>query len=116
MAWRIEGSRVIYEDRPVASFQYPVSDLAELDNMAVIILDVPPGVAMTENVFCVSRDGARLWQIEWTPQTGTNPLNLYVGVTAAEPEKGLVHVANSNGDVVDVDMRTGKIMGHHFLK
>lgn len=71
---------------------------------------------MTENVFGVTRDGVLLWQIEWIPQTGTYSQNRHVGVTCAEPEKELVHVANWNGDVVDVELRTGKVVGWRFLK
>jgi hypothetical protein len=116
MTWTIEGSNVRYDDGPKSSFEYPVEELTEIGDMAVVVLTVPRNAVMTENVFGVSRDGTRLWQIEWYAATGTYEKNCYVGVTRAEPEKGIVHIANFNGDVVDVNLKTGKVMGHQFLK
>jgi hypothetical protein len=116
MSWTIDGSQVRYDHGPNASFEYPVKELTEIGDMAVVVLDVPRHAVMTENVFGVSRDGTRLWQIEWIPETGTYPLNTYVGVTRADPEQGLVHVVDGNGTVVDVDIRTGKVLGRRWFK
>jgi hypothetical protein len=116
MGWIIEGSHVRYDDRPAVSFEYSVEELAESGDMAVVVVQVPTGAVMTENVFGVSRDGTRLWQIQWTAQTGSDPMNRYLGITRTDPVAGLVHIGNWNGDVVDVDIKTGKVVGHHFLR
>lgn len=116
MGWSVSGAQVQYDNRAVLTFDYPVLQLTEVGEKAVVILDVPHGVVMTENVFGVSRDGTLLWQIERIAQTATSPYNLYVGVPRVEPEKGVVHIADSNGDVVDVDVSTGKVLAWRFLK
>jgi hypothetical protein len=116
MSWHVDGTRVKFDGGPPALFEHPIRELTEVGEVAVVVLEVPLDAVMTENVFGVSRDGERLWQIEWIPETGTNPRNTYVGVTFAEPEKGLVHVADRNGTVVDVDVRTGRIVGHQWLR
>jgi hypothetical protein len=114
--WQVEGPRAKYNDGSWIVFEYPIKELTEILDIAVVVLDLPNGAVMTENVFGISRDGVRLWQIEWIPQTGTNPRNCYVGVVRTDLAARTAHIANGNGDVVETDVRTGKVLSSEFLK
>ena len=65
---------------------------------------------MTESVFGISHDERVIWQIERIPQTGTDPVNYYVGLTLNLAGPGSLSATNWNGSIVDIDVRSGKVL------
>ena len=115
MSWAVEGKQVRTPIGKVVSFDFPIKEALEVGEVSVVVLDVPPDEVMTENAFCVSKDGKVLWQIERIPETSTDPVNVYVGVSQGEsPET--VRIANWNGDVATVDVQTGRVVQTRWLK
>jgi hypothetical protein len=72
----------------------------------VVILDVPSGMVMTENVFGISPEGEVLWQIGRIPETSSDPANLYVGFFKQFSDS--LHIGSWSGDIVSVNVSNGK--------
>lgn len=112
--WKVEGRDVTAQNGKLVSFEYAVSDAAEVDGVLVVVLAVPPKVSMTENVFGVSREGELLWQIKPCAANSTNPVNQYVGITGKVG--AIARIYNWNGMNSAVDVHTGKVSDHRFVK
>lgn len=108
MNWTIDRKQVRAKTGQVLSFKFDVEKAAEIGNFLVVLLNVPPGEVMTENVFGVLQDARIAWQIEKIPDTSTNPVNIYVDFV--DLGKNLVRVFNWNGQAVDVDVQNGKVI------
>ena len=115
MNWAVEGNEVKTPNGNVVSFDFPVNEALEAGEVLIVVLDVPPDEVMTENVFCVSKDGKVLWQIERIPATSTDPTNVYTGVSEGE-SASTVRIANWNGDVATMDVETGRVLKSEWLK
>jgi hypothetical protein len=87
-------------------FKQKIRAATEVKGVCVVVLDVPPGCAMTENVFGVSADdGRKLWQIEKIASTGPCYLEI---MTPFKPHA--VRLWTWEGLVIDVDVRDGKVI------
>ena len=110
MTFQIDGKRLQTVDGVIAEFAYSIKEVALVNEVFVVLLDVPANKSMTENVFGVSRKGEILWQIERIPETGTDPSNSYTGLFAR------LKVFNWNGVGVEIDANTGKVITKWFGK
>lgn len=88
-------------------FPFKVQEAVEAGGYIVVLLRVPPGQTMTENVFGVSLNGEVVWQIERIPETSSDPNNAYVGIT--KMERDMVRIANWNDFVVEINPSDGRI-------
>lgn len=87
---------------------------ARVSDIEVVVLEVPPNVTMTENVVGLDEEGGVVWRVERIRSTGSNSRDHYVGITRSTGST--VTLANWNGMLVDVDVRTGKVVGETFGK
>lgn len=114
MTWVIEGTQIKTQNGNVVTLAYNVKESIQVGEVLVVLLDVPPNQSMTENVFGLSHDGTVLWQIERTSATATDPFNCYVGVIASSDNT--VRVANWNGMVSDINVKTGRVIQSRWMK
>ena len=114
MNWSIVGHSIEFQGGQKLRFDFDIKEGVEVNGVLVVVLDVPSDRAMTENVFGISTDGRRLWQIERIPSTATDPVNRYVEVV--NHSTGVASIGNWNGVVVDIDVQTGKVLRQRFGK
>ncbi len=107
------GSELRLENGKTVTFLYPIKECQTTDEVIVVVLNVPPNVRVTENVYGVSPGGQILWQIERTPLMGTDGADRFVRVTPGDA--GRVWVTNWNGYAAEVDVRSGKILSTEFV-
>jgi hypothetical protein len=113
MSWTIGARQVTASNGKVVNFDYDIAETAEVAGTLVVVLDVPPGRVMTENVFGVSSEGKLMWQIERTA-VNANPTNVYTGIT--RHDQHIAHIYNWNANDTVVDVRTGKILDTGIAK
>jgi hypothetical protein len=115
MTYQIRESRIEFDNGTGVTLPFTVGDTAEVDGVLVVVLKLPPGQSMTENVLGISESGAILWQIERIPATSIDPVaNQFV--TIIGHDKGTVRVSNWNGVVVDVYVETVKVKRWYWGK
>ncbi len=107
------GSQLRLENGQTVMFPHRIKECRLVDNVIVVVLDVPPDVSMTENVYGVSPGGEILWQIERTPGMSTDPTDRFEGITGVSP--GKVQITNWNGIAAQVDIHSGKIISTRFV-
>ena len=105
---RIQGKKHV-------TFDYPIEMVYETCGIMLVLLDVPPKQSMAENIFAVSKEGEILWQIEHSPNTGTDPANRYTGIGDSSIP-GIAVASNWNGMNFYIDIKSGKIMDTEFTK
>jgi hypothetical protein len=116
MSWTVNDNQVVCDYGQVVSFDYPIRELLNVGEFAVIVLDVPPDAVMTENVFGLTRDCRISWQIERSPSTASDPVNVYVGASRLVDRPSVVVVTNWNGIAAYVDVSTGRILETMIVK
>lgn len=62
--WRIDGKKLLIEDAVVATFPYPIKKAKRFGQTVILILDIPPKVVFSDNVYGYVIPEKRLWQIE----------------------------------------------------
>lgn len=108
-AWKSEGHRVIAPNGKTVEFEHPIKQSHAIDQVLIVLLDVPPAVQMPENVFGVSDKGDVVWQIE---RTAKNPLFRYEEIHENQGGEIVVwHYECSNNYL---DFRSGKILRTEF--
>ena len=108
MTFEIDGEHLRIEGATTVEFRYPIWDIAEVDDVLVVLLRIPAKESMTENVFGVSQAGVILWQMQPIPETGTDPVNFYTGLKPLAG--GKILLGNWNGFAVVVDVQMGKVL------
>lgn len=98
----------------IVTFEHPVKEAIQIGEVLIVILHIPEGTTLTENVFAISKTGQILWQIERIKETSFNPQDRYVGIVSHDQE--IVTIGNWNGMVVDVDLLNGRLKAKRFLK
>jgi hypothetical protein len=114
MIWSTEKRLVKASNGVVVTFDFDIREATEVNGILIVILEVPPDHAMTENVFGVSAEGKLLWQIERTVANSTDPVNRYLGVTSHDQR--IARIYNWNGVNSGVDIHTGKVLDAQIVK
>ncbi len=114
ITFEIQGDTLILSDGHSVTFPHNIWNVEKANDVFIVLLKVPSGVVMTENVFGVSEAGEIIWQIERIPLTSTWPANRYTGIN--EHDDQTVNVFNWNGHEVKIDIHTGKVIGTEFVK
>lgn len=114
MDWAKEENVLILNNNVQIPFDYSIKAVLETFGTIIVLLDSPPQITMTENVFGVSYDGKILWQIERIPAT-TSPHNRYTGISESGVP-GIFVAFNSNCTNVYTDVLTGKVLDTEFTK
>jgi hypothetical protein len=113
--WAKEDNVLVLGIDKRISFDYSIKSILETENIIIVVLDVPPKLSMTENVFGVSAEGNIIWQIERIPETANDPVNCYVGLSA-HTLQSKCFVTNWNCICATVDIKTGKVLDTQFTK
>lgn len=93
------------------TFKYNIAEVAILEGIIIVRLDVPPGRIMNENIYGVSKDGNILWQISKLGHIyGDSP---YTGMTR-RGDKFTIY--NWDGLDVTIDPYTGEILSKSYSK
>jgi len=114
MTWNVEKTKIAMSNGAVVDFDFEISQVMQVDNVLVVILEVPPDRVMPENVFGVSPTGALLWRIERTVENSSDPTNRYIEITGHA--NGVVRIYNWNGVNSGVDVHTGKVLDARIAK
>ncbi len=113
MNWKLKDGFLFCNTHKV-DLCLPGKECVQVQDVIVVVLDVPPKQSMTENVFGVSLEGRVLWQIERIPETATDPVNRYTNVRTGQ--LGTAIVFNWNGTDITIDSRTGKVLDSVITK
>jgi hypothetical protein len=117
MKYQVRDNQIQFDNGKSIALAFAVGDTLEVDGVLVVVLKLPPGQSMTENVFGISENGVVLWQIDRIAETSIDPIsNQYAGIIGHDEEKGTVRVSNWNGVVVDVDINNGKVKHWYWGK
>lgn len=98
-------NEIIEENTVIYKFSYPIQEVLKLDDMYVVILDYPLTKVFEPNVFCISREGKLLWQIEKKGEYKDNS-----AYTTSVYEEGKLIIYNFFGFAQEIDKKTGKIL------
>ncbi|MGD1020672.1 MAG: hypothetical protein ABSA12_15270 [Verrucomicrobiia bacterium] len=110
----IQGCAVEAPNGKSLALAHDIKDTVQIGNLLIVILHVPEGATLTENVFAISETGQILWQIERINETSFNPQDRYLGIVTHDQDT--VTIGNWNGMVVDVDLRNGRVKAKGLLK
>ena len=97
-------------EKLIQEFKYPIRCMLDLENKYIIVLEIPTGVQINDNVYCINKDGRLLWQIEQRYYEGESPSYHNVWITS----EGLF--AYRPNYEYKIDIATGKILSVDFLK
>jgi hypothetical protein len=110
MTFTIDGKRLLTAEGATVDFAFAISAIAVINDVLVVLLDVPPGESMTENVFGVSKEGKLIWQIERSPELSVDPTDQYISFF------GRLQMWRWSCHGVEIDVNTGKIIRTWFGK
>ncbi len=108
MTFKVGGKQLRISEDATLEFDYPISEVVEVSDMLIVLLEVPAKESMMENVFGVSRAGHIVWQIEPRPDLMPNPVDCYTGISSANG--GRVILGAWFGIDVEIDPHTGKVI------
>lgn len=108
---RTEDKKVILSSGKDVAFSYPIAKALEFEDAVVVMLDVPPGGRMNENVFGINGDGQILWQIEKKPSP--YPDSPYLDLNRIDAN---AKIGNWSGDEYVIEPATGKILEERYTK
>lgn len=114
MDWAKEENVLVLNNNVRIVFDYSIEAVLETFGTIIVLLDSPPQITMTENVFGVSYEGKIIWQIERIPAT-TSPHNRYTNISESGVP-GIFVAFNSNCTNVYTDVLTGKVLDTEFTK
>lgn len=63
MSYTIDNNTLKYSNRSALDFEYSILKTLEIDNILIVLLDIPNKVNYTRNVFAFDALGDFLWQI-----------------------------------------------------
>jgi len=100
-----------YNGQVVSSFLYPIDRVVEIAETIIILLDVPSNAIYNENIYCITKDGEPVWQIEKTrPNNVESP---YVNIYLSNDK---LMAVNYDGWTEEVNISSGHIVNSKFSK
>jgi hypothetical protein len=82
-------SKVYFEKLKVGDFKFPIRCILDLSDRYIILLEIPSNELFPENIFCVSKRGEMLWQLE--KKEMPHPLSAYYGLEYSNNNTLLVY-------------------------
>lgn len=110
MTFSVDGKRLLTGEGATVEFAYDIGEVAVINDVFVVVLNVPLDASMTENVFGVSKKGEMIWQIERIPEISIDPTNSYTGVFPT------LKLSKWSCHGVEIDVNTGKVVAKWFGK
>jgi hypothetical protein len=108
MTYEMLGKQLRISEGATLEFDYPISEVVEVSDMLIVLLQVRAKESMMENVFGVSKAGHIVWQIEPRPDIMVDPVNRYTGIFPREEGRVMLNVWAGIG--VEIDPLTGKVI------
>ena len=107
----VQEKNLIFQNCTKMSFDHPICEVIDFPDVVVVMLNVSPAQICNENVFGVSYDGDKLWQIEKKSHVYKN--SSYTGLF----KKGEnVVLSNWDGLELTVSPITGKVLSERYGK
>ena len=100
---------IIGENR--RSFDFNIEQVICVNDVYVILLDIPTGITYNENVFAVNAKCNIIWRIEKLTYNSENCP--FVRIRTAENK---LYLDNWCSTIVEVDPETGKVLDTKFYK
>lgn len=102
----IVENQLVTMSRETVKFQFPIKELIEIDDIAVVCLKVPADTVFNENVFGVTQEGNICWQISGRKYVYEN--SPYMSISNLKGK-----IIARNWDCLDmiIEPRTGTIIG-----
>jgi len=94
-------------------FDFEIRDAFEFQDKIIVRLTIPPDVEHPRNVYAVTRDCERVWQIEAATERDVAPKAVY---TTVYPDGGDLSARTWGGDVYTVDPASGEIEYRRWVK
>lgn len=84
---------------------YPIKQHLQIGGIDVVLLSVPPGANLPQNIYGVTEKGDVLWQIE--PRPSATPDNKY---TSIRDELGIIVAETEDSCRRKIDPKSGKVL------
>lgn len=84
---------------------YPIKQQMRIGDIDVVLLSVPPGANLPQNIYGLTEKGDVLWQIE--PRPSATPDNKY---TSIRDELGVVVAETEDRCRRKIDPKSGKVL------
>jgi hypothetical protein len=108
---KFKDNLLLLDSSKHVSFKFKIKSIVIYDDIIVVLLDVPSGTILNENVFGVSLSGAVVWQIESAfPADEDSP---YVAI---EKSDKALNAFNWSGMRMRLIVATGKIVQKKVTK
>lgn len=111
VTYSITENKLTLKSGHTVAFDYPIQESLGFEQAIVLLLDVPLGKSLNENVFGVAYDGKIIWRIEEKQLVYED--SPYTGI-ARKGNKVVLY--NWDGLELTVEPATGKIIEEEFSK
>lgn len=110
-SYKIQDNQVIFSSGKIVPFPYPIAETLDWVDAIIVLLSIPKGQKMNENVFGISYKGEILWQVPETKYL--DEISPYTGIERIGTNVGLY-----NWDATEriVEPVTGRIIEQRFVK
>jgi hypothetical protein len=112
--YTIKDRQIYFADGKVVDFDHSIAEVVEFDDVLVVRLKIPPKIVYNENVFGLDFRGEILWKVE--PIKHVTEDSSYVGIKKRGERSDTVFLYNWDGKRLEVDSRTGNVIGRDWLK
>jgi outer membrane protein assembly factor BamB len=110
--FHVEDGTLVIGDRKI-DFLLPVAEAIVVGDEIIVRVEPPSGTVFNRNVFALTKQGTKLWQIQESPH-GTYSDKPYVGVHL--DAEGRIVASNWNGVDYIVDGSSGTVTAKAFNK
>jgi len=104
-----EGGVLNFKSGASLKFKYNIAQIIELENVVVVRLDVPSKEKHNENIYCISKKGKMIWQIDRLDHVYDD--SPYTGMSIKD---GDLTIYNWDGLEVVIEPETGRIMNKKY--
>ena len=114
MNYIIDSNTLKFLNRDIINFDYPIHESLEVDNVLIVVLDVPNGISDRQNVFAFNALGDVLWQIGTVELFYDGDYCPFIGVEINN--NGEVVIFNWCDTAVIINPQTGAVVRTYITK
>lgn len=114
MSYTTKDNKVLFTENISVDFEYPIENVFEVDDILIVLLEVPNNVSDRRNVFAFDRLGDFLWQIKDVPLYYNGDSCPFVGALINDQNELVLF--NWCDTAVIVDPRTGDVIRTYHTK
>lgn len=108
----VDGRRLCVENKRI-DLPYVICEALECGDQIVVRIEPPVGEIFNRNIFCFSKYGELIWQIQECPH-GTEEDKPYVGLVCGD--RGEIVAANWKGIDYSVNINNGAVVPRSFRR